>query len=367
MISRDFGQVSPPIARRFSFAALACVLIAASSSAIAGTAHGTSLGLPSVAVPADNPHDPQKAALGEKLFFDKRLSANGQISCASCHQPNRDFADDRALAKGILGRVGTRNTPSLRNATFAREQLWDGRRDSLEAQVADPFVNALEHGLSHERLLSLLRSNATYSQRFREVFDVEGDDIAISHVRRALATYVRTLARGNSAFDQFQYAGKTGALSHAARRGYELFRGRAQCSSCHTIDEHGATLTDNRFHSLGVGLAAPGTSLAILATRVAMMPQAQLEQLVLQDRDVAALGRFIVTKDPKDIGRFRTPSLRDVAMTAPYMHDGAVATLEAAVDHEVYYRGLEAGRPLILTPAEKADLVAFLRALSGAP
>lgn len=366
MINRDFCQVSPPAERRLSVVAVAWVFAAAASSAIAATTHFPSLGLPAVAIPTDNPHSSQKAALGEKLFFDRQLSANGQISCASCHQPERAFTDARPLAQGIQGKVGTRNTPSLRNASFGREQLWDGRRDTLEAQVSAPFLNALEHGLSLERLMRLIRGNATYRQRFREAFDA-GDNITISHVSHALATYVRTLARGNSAFDQFQYAAKTDALSHAARRGYELFRGRAQCVSCHTIDEQSASLTDNRFHSLGVGLAAPGTSLATLTTRVASIPKTQLDRLVLQDREVAALGRFIVTKDPKDIGRFRTPSLRDVAMTAPYMHDGTVPTLEAAVDHEVYYRGLEAGRPLILTPAEKADLVAFLRALSSAP
>ena len=203
--------------------------------------------------------------------------------------------------------------------------------------------------------------------RFRQVFNVSGERIDLEHVTNSLASYVRTLAEGNSAFDQFYYGRKIDALPHTARRGFELFRGRAQCVSCHTIGEQGASFTDNRFHSLGVGLARISQNLAELTTRVAGIPKDQLDKLVLTDPDVAALGRFVVTHDPHDIGRFRTPSLRNAALTAPYMHDGSVLTLEEAVDQEVYYRGLEVGRPLILNPAEKADLVTFLRALTCPP
>jgi cytochrome c peroxidase len=270
------------------------------------------------------------------------------------------------LAQGISGAISTRNAPSLRNAAFVEAQFWDGRRSSLEAQVGDPFVNGLEHGLqSHDQLLSLIRNDAAYRRRFEKVFG--GGQIAMVHVTKALASYVRTLPIGNSAFDQFQYGGKTDALPHAARRGFELFRGRAQCASCHTIGEHSASFTDNQFHSLGVGLAPISANLAQLTVRVAATPRDQLDQLVAQNHEIAALGRFVVTNDPNDIGRFKTPSLRDVALTAPYMHDGSLRTLEEAVDQESYYRGLEAGRPLILTPAEKADLVAFLRALTSLP
>lgn len=334
--------------------------------AAAETPLNQSLGLPAITAPQGNPLTLDKSALGSKLFFDKRLSGDGKVSCASCHVPERAFADDRPLAQGISGKIGTRNAPSLRNAAFVDAQFWDGRRVSLEAQMGDPFVNDLEHGLrTHDQLLNLIRIDAEYRKDFRRVFNVDRDQIALDHVSQALASYVRSLPSGNSAFDQFQYGGKTDALPHDARRGFELFRGRARCASCHTIGEHSASFTDGRFHSLGVGLAPIGTSLAQLAIRVTAASKSQLDQLVVRDREIAALGRFVVSNDPNDIGRFKTPSLRNVALTAPYMHDGSVPTLEEVVDQEAYYRGLEAGRPLILTPAEKVDLVAFLRALTS--
>lgn len=326
------------------------------------------LGLPPISVPPTNPQTPSKSALGQKLFFDKRLSGDGRVSCASCHQPAHAFADDRSLARGISGRIGTRNAPSLRNAAFTELQFWDGRRPSLEAQAGDPFINPSEHGLrSHDQLLHLIRRDIEYREKFRSVFDVEEREIALTHVSQALASYLRTLPAGNSAFDKFQYGKQTQTLPHAARRGLELFRGRARCAACHSIGEHSATFTDNGFHSLGIGLTPIHSSLARLALQIERTPRDQLDQLVLHDREVAALGRFVVTKDPNDIGRFKTPSLRNVALTAPYMHDGSLPTLEQAVDQEAYYRGLEAGRPLILTPAEKADLVAFLRSLTSSP
>jgi cytochrome c peroxidase len=270
------------------------------------------------------------------------------------------------LAQGVFGRLGTRNSPSLSNATFTSAQFWDGRRISLESQVGDPFINPAEHGLrSHSHLLQLIRKDSNYLAKFRDAFGIDRQDIGLTQVSQALSTYLRTLPRGNSAFDRFQYGHDAGALSHAARRGFELFKGRARCDSCHSIGAGGASFTDEGFHALGVGLAPVRKSLASLALKVERLPARELDSLVLQDRDVAALGRFVVTKDPNDIGKFKTPSLRNVALTAPYMHDGSVPTLEAAVDQEAYYRGLEAGRPLILTPAEKADLVAFLKALSG--
>ncbi len=327
----------------------------------------SSLGLPVMSIPKENPQTPEKIALGRKLFFDKRLSANGEISCASCHQQERAFADHVPLAKGIRGGIGTRNSPSLLNAAFSESQFWDGRRQSLEAQGADPFVNPREHGLSnYDELLNRIRADNEYPRRFKQVFKLKGNDIGLTQVTQSLASFIRSLAVGNSSFDQFYYAGKKDVLPEAARRGFELFRGRAQCVACHTISEHGASFTDNQFHSLGVGLEQISKNLAALTTRVAATPASELDRLITTEPDIAALGRFVVTHNPNDIGRFKTPSLRNVALTAPYMHDGSVATLEEAVDQEVYYRGLEAGRPLILTPSEKADVIAFLNALTSA-
>jgi cytochrome c peroxidase len=300
------------------------------------------------------------------LFFDTALSANGQISCASCHRPEQVFSDGRPVGVGIDGRAGTRNTPTLINAALHEAQFWDGRRLSLEEQTLDPFVNPAEHGLaSHDSLLAILRKDASYRRDFLCASPAAADPVALDNVARALAAFVRSLAAGDSQFDRYFYGGERSALGESAARGVELFRGRAQCTACHIIGEREASFTDGRFHALGIGLERIAPKLGALAARVVRMPQAQVDALIAQDADVAALGRFLVSRDPADIGKFRTPSLRNVARTAPYMHDGSVATLEEAVDHELYYRGRLQGRPLVLTPGERADLVAFLRSLNS--
>lgn len=185
------------------------------------------------------------------------------------------------------------------------------------------------------------------------------------NVAQAIAAYERTLVAGNSAFDRYHYGHDKTALDAAALRGLELFRGRAQCGQCHVIGETSALFTDQQFHTLGVGFKHLEDRLVPEAIRFAKLTAAERQKLVTSDPASAELGRFSVTLNPADLGRFRTPSLRNVAETAPYMHDGSVATLEEAVDLEVYYRGVEAGHPLILTPSEKTDLVAFLKALTS--
>lgn len=309
-----------------------------------------------------------KVALGRALFFDKRLSGDGTISCASCHQPERAFSDGKVLAQGIGGRTGTRNTPTLLNAVFNTSQFWDGRRDSLDSQALDPFLNAREHGLAGQRhLLDLLRRDPGYVKAFFDVFQVAGDAIQMEHVGEAIAGFERTLVVGGSDFDRYYYGREEGALSPGARRGLDLFRGRALCVSCHTIGKNSALFTDNLFHGLSVGLPSIAQRLPELTTRL-VRSRAQtgnLGQTVLSEGDIAELGRFVVTLQPRDIGKFRTPSVRNVALTAPYMHDGSVATLAQAVELEIYYRSAESGRPLILTPLEKGDLVEFLHSLSS--
>jgi cytochrome c peroxidase len=320
---------------------------------------GAALGLPPPAAFPGIPASPQLAALGRRLFFDARLSANGKVSCASCHQPDQAFADGRRTAVGVEERRGTRNTPSLLNAAFQSSQFWEGRRGSLEEQVLDPLVSPVEHGLPDKAaLLDLIRADASYVREF-------GLEVQARHVARALAAFVRSLALGGSAFDRHLYGGERAALSDSAARGLDLFRGRARCTDCHTIGERDASFSDGRFHAVGIGLDRIAPKLAALAARVVRMPQTEVDALVALDGEVAALGRFLVTRDPADIGKFRTPSLRNVALTAPYMHDGSVATLEEALDHELYYRGRLQGRPLVLTPAEKRDLIAFLRSLTS--
>lgn len=346
-----------------------CVLalIVASTPEASSASGSMPLGLPPVPIPADNPQTPQKIALGKKLFEDKRLSADGKISCASCHQADRAFTDGQTVANGLKDQRGTRNTPSLFNAAYLTSQFWDGRRASLEEQARDPFVNAIEHGFSnHAEVIGKIAADPEYTKAFKEAFGVESSGIGMDHVGKALASFERTFLAGNSPFDRYYFGKDARALAPQAVRGFEIFRGKAKCQTCHALGENSAIFTDNEFHSLGIGMEKIAPRLAELARHVSRSTPAEMDQQITRDPELAALGRFLVTRKATDIGKFRTPSLRNVALTAPYMHDGSVATLEAAVELEVYYRGVEAGRPLILTVNEKADLLAFLHALTSA-
>jgi cytochrome c peroxidase len=326
------------------------------------------LGLPPVPVPSENPLTPAKIALGKRLFFDASLSADGTISCASCHRPGQAFSDGRPVAKGIGGQSGTRNSPTLLNAAFNLSQFWDGRRPSLEAQALDPLANPREHALRNEDdLVRRLRANESYAAQFLSAFPGDpGPAVTSAHIAQALASFERTLIAGDSPFDEYYFGHRPAALSASALRGFKLFRGAGRCSGCHTIERTFALFTDNRFHSTNIGLDRINSKLPTLTTRLVAARQAgvSIDQEVLSDSDVAALGRFVVTLNPRDIGKFRTPSLRNVALTAPYMHDGSVPTLRQAVELELYDRS-QPGRPLILTPQDKQDLVEFLEALTS--
>jgi len=306
------------------------------------------------------------AQLGLRLFTDTRLSATRKVSCASCHVPKLAFSDGLSVAVGDNAQRGTRNTPSLWNASDLPNVFWDGRRMTLEEQALDPLLNAREHGLADEaQLLAIVRGHPAYVEAFRDAFAVTAERIEPSHVATALAAFQRTLQLDPSPFDQFRQEGQRSALSDAQLRGLKLFKGSAGCAKCHIIDAPNAPLTDHEFHSIGVGLDEILPRLSTLTQQVAAADSRTLDRFIAEDPDIAALGRFVVTKDPRDIGKFRTPSLRNVALTAPYMHDGRLGTLEAAIDYEIYYRSLQADKPLILTPAEKRDLVAFLHALTS--
>ena len=326
------------------------------------------LGLPPVIAPADNPQTPARIALGKRLFFDARLSRDGSVSCSSCHQPEYAFSDGRKLALGIAGREGTRNTPSLLNVAFNTSLFWDGREPSLESQALVPLTNPLEQGLPNdEALLRLIRADPVYVAAFLTAFSVDAVSIRKEQVAQAIANFERTLISADSPFDRYVFGGDKHALSQSAQRGLSLFKGAGRCASCHLIGRDSALFTDNDFHSVNVGLQRISPRLPELTKRLveARRSGTPIDQVVLSDRDMAELGHFVVTLKPKDIGTFRTPSLRNVALTAPYMHDGSVPTLEDAVEHELYLRGSRAGRPLILTPSEKADLVEFLKALTS--
>ncbi len=307
------------------------------------------------------------ADLGQRLFSDSRFSANTKVSCASCHRPELAFTDGLPKAAGVSAKQGTRNTPSLLDVADQRTLFWDGRRNTLEEQATDPLFNPIEHGLRDEaHLLSLLRADPHYPQAFRAAFGVEGSDIRLEHVARALAAFQRTLVSGPAPFDR-HLQNDPSAMSPAARRGWELFSQRAQCTRCHVAEGPRPLFTDHGFHSLAIGLRRIERKLPELTQRLVALHRdgRVFDHEALADADIAELGRFAFTLDPADIGKFKTPGLRNVALTAPYMHDGSVATLEEAVDLELYYRGAQDGRPLILTPQERDDLVAFLKALTS--
>lgn len=294
---------------------------------------GINPGLPE---PWNNRLTAEKTDLGRRLFFDTRLSRDGTVSCASCHLPDRAFSDGQAIAVGIDDRTGRRNAPTLLNRAYVRSQFWDGRAASLEEQALAPMTNPSELDNTHEEIVRRLESDENYRRQFREAFGV--DEIKIEHVAQAIAGFERTLLSGNSAFDRFELLGEARALSKSARRGMELFRGKARCHLCHER----SLFTDDLFHNTGVSWG----------------------------KQPVDLGRYEITKHEHDQAAFRTPSLRDVAYTAPYMHDGSLETLEDVL--EFYNKGGNpnpyldpAIRPLDLTDREEEDLVDFLKSLSG--
>lgn len=288
-------------------------------------------------VPDSNALTPARVALGRTLFFDSLLSKDRSLSCASCHDPERAFTDGRRVSRGVFGRRGPRNVPTLVNRAYGEAFFWDGRIETLEAQVLQPIQHPKEMGLTLEEAVGRLRGEQRYRRRFRRAFGRPPDSTALA---RALAGYVRTILSGNAPVDRYRNGARQ-ALSKKARRGLRLFRGKANCAACHV----GPSFTDEGFHNTGIAWNA-------------------------KDSTWQDAGRYAVTGDSAGLGAFKTPTLREVVRTAPYMHDGSLATLEEVVDH--YDRGgtpnphLDAElRPLHLTEAEKAALVAFLRSLSG--
>lgn len=324
------------------------------------------LGLPS------DTEDPGRALaqLGSRIFTDKRLSIDGSMSCSTCHVTDRSFMDGLVTARGLRGQSLTRNTPSLVNVRFEKRLFWDGRATDLVAQIRSPLLGPKEHALPDERAAAdIVRRDPAYVSEFQRILGVNGHDLSFREVAMALVAYERTLLAGNSPFDRYLYGHDLKAMTPAAVRGLGLFRDKAQCESCHRIGETFALFTDSDFHASPIGLPESVLSqLGTLAARVAALRSKQdeigLNSLIASDPNVGALGRFVVTLDPKDIGRFKTPSLRNVSLTGPYMHDGSVATLSSAIELELYSRS-EQNYPLVLTEDERADLLQFLNALSS--
>jgi cytochrome c peroxidase len=284
-------------------------------------------------VPQDNLLTGEKVELGMELFFDRRLSADETIACATCHIPALGFSDGQPLSSGLNERKPGRNTPTIVNRAFGRSYFWDGRASSLEETILLTLRTQL--GNTDEVIVQKLNRISGYPERFKRVL---GTSVTIDGISRAIAAFVRTVFSGNSPFDRFE-AGDRTALSLEAQRGFKLFKRKAKCAKCHA----GFNFTDEQFHNTGVGLYDP-------------------------DPD---LGRHAVTNRDEDKGAFKTPTLRDLTRTAPYMHDGSLETLEEVI--QFYDEGgiknpylAEKLKPLHLTFREKGDLLAFLNSLTGA-
>jgi cytochrome c peroxidase len=340
----------------------------------------TPLGLPPVPVPPDNPQTPEKIALGEKLFNDLRFSSTGAVSCATCHDAEKAFTDSPlSVSKGIQDLTGTRNAPTVVNSVYFRTLFWDGRSPDLEDQALHPFVNPVEMGLeSHQPILDVVRTDPEYQKAFQAVFDRTGDTITMTEVTQAIAAFERAQVSGGSPFDRWYFGGEADALTAAQKRGFELFVGRGRCVSCHVIEQTQALFTDNRFHNVGVGINDIQEEVPALAGEFlhAEATASEVDVKVLTDKRTSELGRFAISRGFDDLGSFKTPTLRNVAVTAPYMHDGSLGTLDEVMIH--YNNGgvtaegdpvndfLSGGiRPLNLTDEELDDLVAFMEALTS--
>ncbi len=303
------------------------------------------LGLPPVPIPPDNPPTEETIALGRRLYYDPRLSVDGTVSCATCHTPNLGFGDGKALSNGVDGKRGTRSAPTVVNAAYNTLQFWDGRSASLEKQAEGPMANPVEMGHTLEGVVKFVQSDPTYRKMFAKAWGTE--QITIDLVTKSIASFERTVVIGDSPFDRFYYGGDKKALSLAAQRGLKLFLNpkKGNCSVCHVIGKKYALLTDNKFHNIGVGADTSG--------------------------NFADVGLYAQSKNTADMGAFKTPTLRNIAETAPYMHDGSQATLKDVVDH---YVGGGTSNPHLdkeihaldfLTFNERADLKAFLESLTG--
>ena len=332
------------------------------------------LGLPPLPVPADNALTTQKIDLGRKLFFDRRLSLNGTISCAMCHIPEQGFTNhELETAAGIEGRSLRRNAPTLFNVAYVKRLFHDGRESRLEQQIWGPLLARNEMGNpSVGAVVEKLGSLPDYQGRFEAAFGGRGP--GMETLGQALASYQRVLVAGDSPFDRWYLGGVADAVSEAAKRGFALFSGEARCAGCHPASRERALFSDDRMHNTGVGYRAslesppPKHRVRIAPGRYVDVENAILAS-VAEPRP-PDLGRYEITQDPGDRWKYRTPSLRNVALTAPYMHDGSLPTLRSVV--EFYRRGGAPNEtldpliaPLRLSDAQAGDLVEFLESLTS--
>ena len=319
-------------------------------------------------VPEDNAMTPERVALGKRLYFDKRLSADGTVSCATCHDVTRGLTDQRAVSEGIHDQLGKRNAPTTLNVALLQVFFLDGRSPSLEHQARMPILNPVEMGMPDEATaLKAIADDAEYQQAFREAY---GREMNYEDVGRAIAAFERTLMFMDSPFRRF-LEGDSDAISANAQAGWELFNGKARCMSCHPMNPSNPLGTDNRFHNVGV--SARHQNFEALARQALKLleedpSEQRLDELAV-GTDLSELGRFMVTRNRSDTGAFRTLQILNIGITPPYMHDGSMATLWDVMDH--YNKGgepnpfLDGGmEPLALTEAEIDQLVAFLFTLT---
>ncbi|MBE3076009.1 MAG: cytochrome-c peroxidase [Actinobacteria bacterium] len=292
--------------------------------------------LPAVVVPPGNPPSSAKIHLGKQLYFDTRLSSDGTVACATCHDPLRGWTDAGPTSKGIRGQMGGRRSPPVSNAAYSPLQFWDGRAASLEEQAKGPIQNPVEMGNTHEVMIRTLDTIPGYVEAFRRVFG-EGP-MTVQQVADAIAAFERTVVTTDSRFDRY-VRGEDDALTPIEKQGLEIFNGKGHCTACHW----GPNFSDGRFHNIGVAEKDP------------------------RNPDQ---GRYVVTKNPRDMGAFKTPTVRDAALRAPYLHNGSEPSLKSLIDF--YDRGGDNRQnldplmvPLGLSQQEKNALVAFIRALDS--
>src|SRR6266478_6450362 len=323
-------------------------------------------------IPPGSPLTPATVTLGEKLFFESRLSGDGTVACATCHDPARAFTDGRPASVGVHGCVGRRNAPTILNALYNKTQFWDGRVHTLEQQAALPITNPFEMGSARiGDAVSRIAGDKDYQTQFMQAF---GRDVNEQDMLSAIAAYERTLASFDSPFDHF-IAGDANAISDPAKRGWELFNGKARCNLCHALTDNQRDTTlfmDNDFHNIGIGI------LRHHVARLAQQAERELAQGRLEAIDVASitsemsvLGRFLVTRKQSDIASFKTPGLRNVLVTGPYFHDGSMQTLWDVMDHYNKGDGIRNPwldkdmQPLALSESEIDDVVALLASLTS--
>ena len=323
-------------------------------------------------IPADNPQTPAKVALGKALFFDDRLSVDNTVACANCHDPGKGFTDELPTSMGVHGKFGQRNAPTVLNSMFNIEQFWDGRAPTLEAQAEQPILNPVEMGMPDQRtVVNKVNSIAEYKAEFQRIF---GEAPTYGDIVKAIAAYERTQLAFDSPFDRYMN-GDPNAITAQQKRGWAIFNGQGRCMSCHGWNPTRPLFTDDRFHNIGVSAHSaqfvPHARAALALLGKGGGGALQIDQLAISS-DMSDLGRFLVTKQPHDIGAFRTMDLRNLFLTEPYFHDGSQTTIWDTLDH--YNKGgvqnpyLDGGIvPLGLSEAQEDDLAAFLLSLTSQP